>query len=133
MSRTTCRNVSLPLIYASSIRTLIDLFPQGEMDEVDVALKLKRIIDFKGAFQRFGILILIRLGQKGAKAITTIKDTAQTMEVNINLIKDFLDNHTSGTCSNKECSDSLNRAFSEIEVLADIAATELVEALHEAT
>ena len=124
---------SLPLIYASSIRTIIDLFPQGEMDEADVSLKLKRIIELKGAIQRFGILILIRLSQKGSKAITIIKDTAQTMEVNINLIKDFLDNHSSGVCSNKECSDSISKAFSEIEMLADIATTELAEALYEAT
>ena len=118
----------LPLTFASSIQTLTDLFPQVD-GKGDVKDKLQEIIDLKSAFQRFGLLIFIKLGIKGNDAFDIIAYATNTMEENISILRDFLDNHTSGGCSNETCNKSIEKAFFNIEMAYNIAMIDLPNAI----
>ena len=118
----------LPLTFASSIQTLTDLFPQSD-ERSDVREKLREIIDLKGAFQRFGLSIFIRLGLKGTDAFDIIAYASNTMEENIRILRNFLDNHASGGCSNETCNKSIEKAFFEIEMAFNIAMIDLPNAI----
>lgn len=119
----------LPLTFASSIQTLTDLFPQSD-DGLDVRDKLGEIINLKGALQRFGLGVLIKLGNKGTEAIGIITHASHIMEENINTLQTFLGNHTSGTCSNEACNKSVDKAFFDIEMAFNIAMIDLPHAIH---
>ena len=118
----------LPLTFASSIQTLTDLFPQVD-GKGDIKDKLQEIIDLKAAFQRFGLLIFIKLGLKGNDAFDIIAYATNTMEENISILRDFLDNHTSGGCSNETCNKSIEKAFFNIEMAYNIAMIDLPNAI----
>ena len=118
----------LPLTFASSIQTLTDLFPQVD-GKGDVKDKLQEIIDIKAAFQRFGLSIFIKLGLKGNDAFDIIAYATNTMEENISILRDFLDNHTSGGCSNETCNKSIEKAFFNIEMAYNIAMIDLPNAI----
>ena len=118
----------LPLTFASSIQTLTDLFPQVD-GKGDIKDKLQEIIDIKAAFQRFGLSIFIKLGLKGNDAFDIIAYATNTMEENISILRDFLDNHTSGGCSNETCNNSIEKAFFNIEMAYNIAMIDLPDAI----
>ena len=118
----------LPLTFASSIQTLTDLFPQVD-GKGDIKDKLQEIIDIKAAFQRFGLSIFIKLGLKGNDAFDIIAYATNTMEENISILRDFLDNHTSGGCSNETCNKSIEKAFFNIEMAYNIAMIDLPNAI----
>lgn len=118
----------LPLTFASSIQTLTDLFPQVD-GNVDIKVKLQEIIELKEAFQRFGLLIFIKLGLKANDAFDIIALATNTMEENINILKNFLDNHASGGCSNETCNKSVENAFFNIEMTYNIAMIDLPDAI----
>ena len=118
----------LPLTFASSIQTLTDLFPQVD-GKGDIKDKLQEIIDIKAAFQRFGLSIFIKLGLKGNDAFDIIAYATNTMEENISILRDFLDNHTSGGCSNETCNKSIEKAFFNIEMAYNIAMIDLPDAI----
>lgn len=120
---------TLPLTFASSIQTLTDLFPQSN-GRTDTRDKLKEIIELKGALQRFGLALLIKLSHRGTEAISIITHASQVMEENINRIRDFLDNHASECCSNEICIRSIDRAFFDIEMAFNICMIDLPDAIH---
>lgn len=79
--------MTLPLTLSTSIQTLVNVFPNSTNVYTDLNSYLKEIHELKKAVQRFGVMILLRLGEQGRTAIRILNKIVQILEEGINTFK----------------------------------------------
>ena len=121
--------MELPLTLTTAIHTLRNLFPEGTEEAAGIFEVVKDLSNLKEAMQRFGIMILLRTGNKGTTALQILNNIILMLEEGITVFKRFIITHLNIRYLAQRCKNTFNGIHNDLKSHYNLTLTRLQTAL----